>query len=138
MLPAAIDMRGLDPDQSQTRNEVSNRAVLATGHAMSASGASELERPIDRFSTCHADIRAHLQAFGELPRLLEQAQRARNVAELALRLFDQTLMEHHADEESALFPAVKRSARPGEESDRVAAIIERLIEEHRQIERSWK
>jgi hemerythrin-like domain-containing protein len=105
---------------------------------MSASGASELEQPIEKFSTCHTGIRAHLEAFSELPRLLEQAQRARTVAELALRLFDQTVMEHHADEESALFPAVQRSARPGEESDRVAAIIQRLTEEHRHVERTWK
>lgn len=105
---------------------------------MEASEKSELERPIEKFSACHAGIKAHLQELSELPRLLEQAQRARAVAELALMLLDQTVMEHHADEESALFPAVQRGAQPGEEADRVAAIIARLTEEHRNVERSWK
>lgn len=97
-----------------------------------------MEQPIEKFSACHAGIKAHLQELSELPRLLEQAQRARAVAELALQLLDQTVLEHHADEESALFPSVQRSAQPGEEADRVAAIIARLTEEHRNVERSWK
>ena len=97
-----------------------------------------MEQPIEKFSACHTGIKAHLQELSELPRLLEQAQRARAVAELALRLLDETVLEHHADEETALFPAVQRGAQPGEESDRVAAIIARLIDEHRCVERSWK
>ena len=97
-----------------------------------------MEQPIEKFSACHAGIKAHLQELSELPRLLDQAKRARAVADLPLRLLDQTVAEHHADEESALFPSVQRSAQPGEEADRVAAIIARLTEEHRNVERSWK
>lgn len=97
-----------------------------------------MEQPIEKFSACHVGIKAQLQELSELPRLLEQAQRARAVADLALRLLDETVVEHHADEESALFPAVQRSATPGEEADRVAAIIARLVDEHRRVEQSWK
>ena len=97
-----------------------------------------MEKPIEKFSACHAGIKAHLRELGELPRLLEQAQRAHAIAEVALQLLDQTVPQHHADEESVLFPAVQRSARPGEEADRVADIIARLTEEHRDVERSWK
>ena len=97
-----------------------------------------MEQPIEKFSACHIGIKAHLQELSELPRLLEQAERARAVAELALRLLDETVLEHHADEETVLFPAVQRGAQPGEEADRVAVIIARLIDEHRNVERSWK
>ena len=97
-----------------------------------------MEQPIEKLSACHAGIKAHLQELSELPRLLDQAKRARAVADLSLRLLDQTVAEHHADEESALFPVVQRGAEPGEEAERVAAIIARLIHEHRSVERSWK
>src|SRR5215203_5481920 len=113
-------------------------AVPIAKHAMDAIGGSEVEQPIEKFSVCHAGIRTHLQELSELPRLLEQAQQARAVAELALQLFDKTVLEHHADEESALFPAVQRGALPGGEADRVAAIIARLTAEHRHVERAWK
>jgi iron-sulfur cluster repair protein YtfE (RIC family) len=105
---------------------------------MDASGGSEVEQPIEKFSACHAGIKAQLQELTELPRLLEQAQRARGIAEHALRLLDQTVLVHHADEESALFPAVQRGAQAGAEADQVTAIVARLTEEHRTVERSWK
>lgn len=94
--------------------------------------------PIDDFSNCHTGIFRKLDMLGELPALLEPAQRARDIAEQALEFFREAIFEHHLDEERELFPAVLRSSAPGEERERVQAMAERLTNEHRDLERLWK
>jgi hemerythrin-like domain-containing protein len=42
------------------------------------------------------------------------------------------------DEERELFPAVLASAEPGDEHDRVQAIVQRLTQQHRELEALWK
>lgn len=99
---------------------------------------SVMQSPIDSFSQCHAGIVSCLQAFAELPDLTVAAERARQVAANTLAMFDRSVLRHHQDEEGELFPAVLRSAAPGEEHARVAAIVDRLVAEHRAIEALWK
>ena len=94
--------------------------------------------PIDSFAQCHAGIVSCLQAFAELPDLIAAAERARQVAAGTLAMFDRAVLDHHKDEEAELFPAVLHSAEPGEERARVAAIVDRLVAEHRAIEVLWK
>jgi hypothetical protein len=94
--------------------------------------------PIDSFSRCHAGIVSRLQAIAELPDLVAAAERARQVAASTLAALDPSVLEHHKEEEAELFPAVLRSAAPGEEHARVAAIVDRLVAEHRAIEALWK
>lgn len=94
--------------------------------------------PVDDFSDCHAGILATLRTFGTLPPLQDAAQRARKVAADTLALMDKAVIEHHAEEEEELFPAVLRSAEPGQERDRVQTLIWRLTDEHREIEDLWK
>jgi hemerythrin superfamily protein len=96
------------------------------------------QSPIDSFSQCHAGIVSRLQAFAELPGLVAAAERARQVAASTLATFDPSVPDHHKDEEAELFPAVLHSAAPGEEHARVAAIVDRLVAEHRAIEALWK
>lgn len=96
------------------------------------------EAPLDQFSNCHAGIVSHLQAFGELPDLLGPAARARQIAEDMLAYFRDTVYEHHGDEEKELFPAVLASAFRGEEQDRVRAMVEQLVAQHRAIESLWR
>ena len=81
---------------------------------------SDTQSPIDSFSQCHAGIVSCLQAFAELPDLTVAAERARQVAANTLTMFDRSVLRHHQDEEAELFPAVLRSAAPGEEHARVA------------------
>lgn len=95
------------------------------------------DEPLNAFSQCHAGIVTHLQALADLPALMAAAARARSVAEESLRVFRHAVLEHHAEEESELFPAVLRSAQPGEERDRVQELIERLTREHRTMEALW-
>ena len=107
---------------------------------MTASSAvpSTPETPLAGFSRCHLGILSQLESFAELPALAVVAERARRVAADTLALFEPSVLEHHADEEGDLFPAVQRSAIDGAESDRVKVMVQRLTKEHRTIEALWK
>lgn len=94
--------------------------------------------PLADFSQCHLGILSKLEAFRELPALQAAAAQARTVATQTLALFQDAVLEHHADEERELFPAVMRSATRGEESDFAQAMVQRLTAEHRNIEALWK
>ena len=99
---------------------------------------ADTDEPLQGFSQCHAGILTQLEALAELPALLEVAARARSVSEQTQVIFRHAVFEHHAEEESELFPAVLRSAHPGDEHDRVQALVERLTVEHRTMEALWK
>lgn len=99
---------------------------------------SQQDQPIDDFSQCHAGIFKKLDLLGELPALLEPAQRAREVAEKSLEFFREAIFEHHLDEERELFPAVLESASDEAERFKVQSMNKRLTEEHRGLERLWK
>jgi hypothetical protein len=97
------------------------------------------EAPLNGFSQCHAGILAQLEALAGLPALVAAAAaQARSAAASTLALFQHSVLEHHAEEESELFPAVLRSAQAGDECDRVRALVERLTSEHRALESLWK
>ena len=96
------------------------------------------DQPLAGFSQCHADILLQLQVFAELPELQATAAHAREVAANTLGLFKVAVYAHHADEERELFPAVLRSAAPGEEASHIGALVQRLTDDHRSIESRWK
>jgi hypothetical protein len=93
--------------------------------------------PTDDFSSCHVGILAQLDGLGRLPALLDAATQARQIAGGMSAFFREVVLEHHGQEESELFPAVLASARKGEEHERVATIVQRLVAEHRQIEAAF-
>jgi hemerythrin-like domain-containing protein len=95
------------------------------------------ETPLAGFSRCHLGILTQLEAAAQLPELMLAAERARRVAADTLTLFESSVIEHHADEEGDLFPAVQRSAAKGAESELIAAMVQRLTREHREIEALW-
>lgn len=99
---------------------------------------ADVDAPLDAFSQCHAGIMGQLKALAGLPELAAAAALARSVAAESLRVFKHAVLEHHVEEESELFPAVLRSAHPGEEQDRVQALVNRLTGEHRTMEALWK
>lgn len=97
-----------------------------------------VDKPLSAFSQCHAGILSKLQALGELPALAAAARQARFVAADSLTLFKHAVINHHAEEEGELFPAVVRSALPGKEHDVVQMLVGQLTSEHRIIEALWK
>ena len=98
---------------------------------------ASLDPPLQDFTDCHAGIARRLDQLGELPALLAPAARAVEIAEAALGFFQGAILEHHQDEEKALFPLVREHAAPGAERDHVELMIERLVREHRELEKAW-
>lgn len=98
----------------------------------------DLDVPLAGFSQCHLGILSQLQAFEQLPALQAAAAQACTVAHHTLDLFRFAVEGHHADEENELFPAVLRSAAPGDEAEQVQAMVDRLTAEHRTIESCWE
>jgi hemerythrin-like domain-containing protein len=97
-----------------------------------------MDEPLQTFPQCHAGILSQLEVLGELPALAAAGARARAIAADSLSLFKHAVIDHHAEEESDLFPAVLRSAQPGKERDLVQVLVSRLTSEHRAIEDLWK
>lgn len=100
--------------------------------------AADGDAPIQDFSQCHAGIVKRLHLLGELPALLAPAERARQIAEHSLAFFREAIFEHHLDEERELFPLVLSHAQAGAEHDQVKALVQRLTDEHRELETLWK
>ena len=94
--------------------------------------------PISNFSQCHEGILSHLNSLGELPALLEPITRAGAIAEQTLSFFRPSVFDHHVEEEKDLFPAVLAAAAPGEEYDKVKAMVDGLTTDHRNIEAIWR
>jgi hypothetical protein len=101
----------------------SNEFIRPWRIAMSAAPQNPIDTdaPLTNFSQCHAGILRHLNDFGQLPELLEPAQRLRQIAERFVEFFREAVFEHHQEEERELFPAVLASAEPGPERHTGAA-----------------
>lgn len=98
------------------------------------------EVPLEMLAACHIRIEhqcntlqrlaAHLRDHGSD----EQAQQAaRNI----MRYFDTAAVDHHADEEEDLFPALLDSV-AGSDPVCIKDLIDRLCREHRQLEAGWR
>lgn len=98
----------------------------------------DLAAPLDTLYHSHEKILAKMAALAALPSLVEQARRAREIATATLALFQDNVLQHHAEEEQDLFPALIRSARAGDERDLVQSMTTRLTGEHRNVEQLWK
>lgn len=105
---------------------------------MSTPLAPIAEAPLDEFSNCHGGILQQLEALDRLPGLLAPAAEARRIATEVLAFFPTVVVEHHAEEERELFPAVVASAIRGEERDQVQALVDQLTQEHRAVEAAWE
>lgn len=96
------------------------------------------DAPVQDFAHCHAGIIAQLRELEQLPALAEAAARARGVAKAAADFYRHVVLTHHSEEEQELFTAVLASAERGIERERVQAIVTRLTQDHRHIERLWR
>lgn len=105
---------------------------------MRATPAPIAEQPLDEFSNCHGGILGRLDALDRLPALLAPAAEARRIADDSLEFFTAVVYEHHAEEERELFPAVLASSTKGAEREQVQVMVDRLTQEHRDIEAAWE
>jgi hemerythrin-like domain-containing protein len=96
------------------------------------------DRPMDSFTHTHFGIVVQLDHLAELPTLLAPADLARKTASQTLSFFKNSIYEHHAAEERALFPATIKSAEEGAEKQRVESMVRLLITQHRVLESLWE
>lgn len=100
--------------------------------------APAFDEPLEMLDACHGRIEAQLKT---LERLVEHLPRhgvdaaARQAIEGVVRYFTVAAPHHHEDEEADLFPALHAAVagRTGED-DEVAALVTRLLADHRRMD----
>lgn len=92
------------------------------------------------FARSHVGILERMAQLRELPRQLAREGLVGEVRESAARVhrhFNQSVLPHHDEEETELFPALLHSAQKGDEAGLVASLVHRLEAEHRSLEEMW-
>lgn len=97
----------------------------------------DIHAPFATLHHSHEAIVSQLGQLDQLPQLVASMQQARELAARTLELFNGEVLRHHQDEERELFPAVLRAV-PEADKSAVASTIQRLLAEHRAIERIWR
>src|SRR5690606_4046861 len=88
----------------------------------------------------HARIERHCETLLRLSRHLEVSgadASARSAAAQVIRYFDTAARDHHADEETDLFPALL-DAVAGSDAHCLRALASTLTQEHRELEHCWQ
>ncbi|WP_300339400.1 hemerythrin domain-containing protein [Accumulibacter sp.] len=91
-------------------------------------------------SACHGRIAAHCASLRRLvPHLLAGGvdDDARTAATRLMRYFDKAALDHHADEEDDLFPALIESM-AGSDAICLREMIAALTADHRALEACWQ
>jgi hemerythrin-like domain-containing protein len=97
------------------------------------------DEPIEMLRACHDRIERQCETLERLvPHLRTQGcdEAARGAAAAVLRYFTLAGPNHHADEESDLFPRLLAAA-TGEDAQRAAHVVASMIADHREMERLW-
>ena len=98
------------------------------------------EVPLEMLAACHHRVENQCQTLQRLVKHLaahEVDHDARVAATAVLRYFDTAAKDHHADEETDLFPALLESV-PGSDPICIRELVESLIADHRTIEVQWQ
>ena len=111
--------------------------ITLPGHAAPAVG---FEVPLEMLSACHRRVDQQCKTLQRLPPHLLQhgADRdARLAAAAVLRYFDIAAPDHHADEETDLFPALLESV-AGSDAVCIRELVQALTADHRLLELQWQ
>lgn len=98
------------------------------------------EVPLEMLAACHARIEQHcaiLQRLAQHLRSHDPDEQASAAAVRVKRYFDIGAMDHHADEEIDLFPALIESM-AGSDAVCLHGMISALSAEHRELEQRWR
>ncbi len=107
------------------------------GHSAPAVG---FEVPLEMLAACHGRV---LHQCATLRRLVPHLAKhgadddARIAAAAVLRYFDTAAKDHHADEETDLFPALIASI-AGSDAVCIRALVQALTADHRALECHWQ
>ncbi|HET9652013.1 MAG TPA: hemerythrin domain-containing protein [Usitatibacter sp.] len=101
--------------------------------------AAGFDHPLEILDGCHQRV---LRFSGLAVRIACQVEASgvdaevREAARSVIRYFDDAGAKHHRDEEDDLFPALERCA-GGTNRPAMQALVDRLLDEHRELERLW-
>ena len=112
-------------------------AIQFPGHTAPSTG---FEVPLEMLEACHHRVQHQCETLLRLPAHLASNgadAAARRAAVAVIRYFDTAAQDHHADEESDLFPALIESM-ADRESTQLRELIEGLCTEHRALEGHWR
>jgi len=101
--------------------------------------AAGFEAPLEMLAACHGRIEAQCATLRRLvPHLAAHGAdaQARSAAAAVMRYFDTAALDHHADEERDLFPALLE-AMAGSDAVCIRNLTTRLAAEHRELEAAW-
>jgi hemerythrin-like domain-containing protein len=107
------------------------------GHAAPAHG---FEAPLEMLSACHHRVERQCATLRRLVAHLrgrDPDEDARAAAAAVMRYFDTAASDHHADEETDLFPALVESM-AGSDAVCIRQLIEALTLDHRALESHWQ
>lgn len=97
------------------------------------------EAPLEMLSACHGRVERQCATLRRLvPHLAAHGadEQARAAAAAVMRYFDTSGRQHHADEESDLFPALIESM-AGSEAVCIRELVDALRADHRALEAHW-
>lgn len=96
--------------------------------------------PLEMLLACHRRIEKQLQTLERLRVHLQTHgvdADATAAAQAVLRYFARAAVDHHADEESDLFPLLATRITDSADRERFARLRESLEREHREVEAQW-
>ena len=105
----------------------------------SGPGAST-EVPLEMLAACHVRIQRQCTTLERLAGYLPDHgsdEQARQAAHNIMRYFDTSAIQHHADEEQDLFPALIESM-AGSDAVCIREMIGGLSADHRELESRWR
>lgn len=111
-------------------------SMTISGHA----AASGFEAPLEVLSGCHRRVERQCATLRRLvAHLLDRDpdEDARAAAAAVMRCFDTATRDHHADEETDLFPALIESM-AGSDAICIRELIDSLTLEHRALDFRWQ
>ncbi|NYT59385.1 hemerythrin domain-containing protein [Alcaligenaceae bacterium] len=113
---------------------------MATDFPGFSGPTASTEAPLEMLSACHHRIERQCNTLRRLePHLREHGadEDARNAASRIMRYFDTSALQHHADEEQDLFPALLESM-AGSDPVCIKGLTEGLANDHRKLEAGWR
>lgn len=119
------------------QNQGKNMAIEFPGFS---GPAASTEAPLEMLAACHHRIERQCSTLKRLAPHLRQHgsdEQARAAATAIVRYFDTSALQHHADEEVDLFPALIESM-AGSDAVCIRELTDGLSADHRKLEAGWR
>ena len=112
-------------------------AMNLPGHSSPAAG---FDAPLQMLEACHQRLQRQCDTLRRMvPHVATHGSdaNAREAAQAVMRYFDKAAVDHHADEEEDLFPALLE-AMAGSDAVCLRELVGTLTRQHRELEAHWQ